>query len=137
MTDSDWALAAQRDCTAVFCPRSNRNLGSGSPRIDKALSLGVRCALGTDSLASNTDLSLFAEAAFTLANHPSVDPERVIEMITVNPACALGRKSGLGCIEPGAEAHILAITIPSEVEKSDLYEALIESGKEGALKWAG
>ncbi|MGO9371930.1 MAG: amidohydrolase family protein, partial [Syntrophobacteraceae bacterium] len=62
MTESDWALAAQKNCTVVFCPRSNRNLGSGSPRIEKALSLGINCALGTDSLAGNTDLNLFAEA---------------------------------------------------------------------------
>jgi len=136
MTESDWALAAYRNCTAVFCPRSNRNLGSGSPRIDRALSLGMNCALATDSLASNTDLNLFAEAAFTLGNHPSVDPERVIEMITVNPARALGRGSDLGRIESGAGAHILAVAIPSEVGKSTLYEALIQSGKEGTWKWA-
>ena len=135
MTESDWALAAQRNCTAVFCPRSNRNLGSGSPRIDKALSLGINCALGTDSLASNTDLNLFAEAAFTLDNHPSIDPEKVIEMITLNPARALGRKGDFGSIEPGAGAHILAVTIPSGVDESNLAEALIQSGKEGAWKW--
>ncbi len=76
MTEADWALAAQRDCTVVFCPRSNRNLGSGRPWIEKALSLGISCALGTDSLASNTDLNLFAEAAFTLDNHPSIDPRK-------------------------------------------------------------
>ena len=137
MTESDWALAARRGCTAVFCPRSNRNLGSGSPRIDRALSFGINCALATDSLASNTDLNLFAEAAFTLGNHPSIDPERVIEMITVNPARALGRGSDLGKIEPGAAAQFLAVAIPSEVGKSNLYEALIQSGKEGAWKWAG
>jgi cytosine/adenosine deaminase-related metal-dependent hydrolase len=135
MTESDWGLAAGRDCTAVFCPRSNRNLGSGSPRIDRALSLGMRCALATDSLASNTDLDLFAEAAFALAILPSLDPERVIEMITLNPARALGRKGRFGSLEPGAGAHILAITIQSEVDESNLCEALIESGKEGAWKW--
>jgi cytosine/adenosine deaminase-related metal-dependent hydrolase len=135
MTEHDWALAAERNCTAIFCPRSNRNLGSGSPRIDRALSLGMNCALATDSLASNTDLNLFAEAAFTLDNHPLIDPQRVIEMITVNPARALGR-ADLGRIEPGAGARIVAVSIPSEVGESDLYEALIQSGKEGALKWA-
>jgi cytosine/adenosine deaminase-related metal-dependent hydrolase len=136
MTESDWTIAARRDCTAVFCPRSNRNLGSGSPRIDKALSLGMNCVLATDSLASNMDLNLFAEAAFTLGKHPSIDPERVIEMITVNPARALGRGSDLGKIEPGAGAHILVVAIPPEVGESNLYEALIQSGEEGALKWA-
>ncbi len=135
MTESDWALAAKRDCTAVFCPRSNRNLGSGSPRIDRALSLGMRCALATDSLASNTDLDLFAEAAFALEILPSLEPGKVIEMITLSPARALGRNGSIGSIEPGAGAHILAIATKSEVDESNLCAALIESGKEGAWKW--
>ena len=135
MTESDWALAAQKNCTVVFCPRSNRNLGSGSPRIEKALSLGINCALGTDSLAGNTDLNLFAEAGFTLDNHPSIDPEKVIEMITLNPARALGRKADFGSLEPGAKAHLLAVTIQSGVNESNLAEFLIQSGKEGAWKW--
>ncbi len=135
MTQADWTLAAKRDCTVVFCPRSNRNLGSGRPWIEKALSLVISCALGTDSLASNTDLNLFAEAAFTLDNHPSIDPQKVIEMITVNPALSLGRKSDFGKIEPGAKAHMLAIEIQSGIDESNLAEALIQTGKEGAWKW--
>jgi cytosine/adenosine deaminase-related metal-dependent hydrolase len=135
MTESDWALAAQRNCTVVFCPRSNRNLGSGSPRIEEALSRGINCALGTDSLASNTDLNLFAEAGFTLDNYPSIDPEKVIEMITLNPARALGRKGDFGSLEPGAKSHLLAVTIQSGVDESNLAESLIQSGKEGVWKW--
>ncbi|MGO9690054.1 MAG: amidohydrolase family protein [Syntrophobacteraceae bacterium] len=135
MTESDWALAAQKNCNVVFCARSNWNLGSGSPRIEKALSLGINCALGTDSLAGNTDLNLFAEAGFTLDNYPSVNPEKVIEMITLNPARALGRKGDFGSLEPGAKAHLLAVTIQSGVDESNLAESLIQSGKEGACKW--
>ena len=135
MTETDWALAAKRDCTVVFCPRSNRNLGSGRPRIDKALSLGITCALGTDSLASNTDLSLFSEAAFTLDNYPSIDPQKVIEMITVNPAGSLGCKGDFGSIEPGAKAHMLAVDIQSGIDEPNLAEAIIQTGKEGAWKW--
>ncbi len=135
MTEADWALTAKRDCTVVFCPRSNRNLGSGRPWIEKALSIGISCALGTDSLASNTDLNLFAEAAFTLDNYPSIDPQKVIEMITVNPARSLGCKSDFGSIEPGVKAHMLAIEIQSGIGESNLAEALIQTGKEGAWKW--
>jgi len=135
MTESDWALAAQKNCTVVFCPRSNRNLSSGRPCIEKALSLGINCALATDSLASNTDLDLFAEAGFTLDNHPSINPERVIEMITVNPARALGREGDYGSMGPGARSNILAVKIQSGVDELNLAEALIQSGKEGTWKW--
>ncbi|MGO9016982.1 MAG: amidohydrolase family protein [Syntrophobacteraceae bacterium] len=135
MTEADWALAVKRDCTVVFCPRSNRNLGSGRPWIEKALSLGISCALGTDSLASNTDLNLFAEASFTLDNHPSIDPQKVIEMITINPARSLGCEDNFGSIEPGVKAHMLAIEIQSGIGESNLAEAVIQTGKEGAWKW--
>ena len=108
-------------------------MGSGRPSIEKALSLGISCTLATDSLASNTDLNLFAEACFTVDNYPSIDPRRVVEMITVNPARSLC-KSRFGSIAPGAKAHMLAVNIP-EVDESNLAEALIQSGKQGEWKW--
>ena len=135
MSEADWALTAARNCAVVFCPRSNKNLGAGRPRIEKALSLGLNCSLATDSLASNTDLSLFAEAGHVLENYPSVDPRKILEMITVNPARSLGRGGEFGCIEPGAGANMLAVEVPPDTGESSLAEALIESGKEGAWKW--
>ncbi|MHC1727333.1 MAG: amidohydrolase family protein [Syntrophobacteraceae bacterium] len=135
MRESDWALAASNQCAVLFCPRSNRNLSAGRPDIEKALSRGIRTALGTDSLASNTDLSLFCEAAFVLDNYPAIDPGRVVEMITLNPADALGRKGVFGSIEPGAKANLLAVSIQHGVDESNIAEALIRYGKEGALKW--
>jgi len=135
MTEADWTLAAKRQCHVVFCPRSNLNMSSGCPRIEKALSLGLNCALATDSLASNTDLNLFAEAGFALDEHPSVAPQRVLEIITLNPARSLGRRSDYGSIEPGRKAQMLAVGIGSGVNESNLAEALIQAGKEGAWKW--
>ncbi len=135
MTEADWALAAARQCTVVFCPRSNKNLGAGRPWIEKALSIDMNCALGTDSLAGNTDLNLFAEAAFTLDEHPSIDPREVLEMITVNPAASLGRSDDFGAIEPGRKALMLAVEIREGCLEKNLAEAIIRSGKEGAWKW--
>jgi cytosine/adenosine deaminase-related metal-dependent hydrolase len=135
MTEADWTLAAKRKCNVVFCPRSNMNMSSGRPWIEKALSLSLNCALATDSLASNTDLNLFAEARFVLDEHPSIDPRRVLEMITVNPARALGRQSDYGSIEPGRKAQMLAVRIGPGVSESDLPQALIEAGKEGSWEW--
>ncbi|SPF35445.1 Amidohydrolase (fragment) [Syntrophobacter sp. SbD1] len=135
MTEADWALAAARQCTVVFCPRSNKNLGAGRPWIEKALSIGMNCALGTDSLAGNTDLDLFAEAAFALDEHPSIDPRKVLEMITVNPAASLGRSDDFGAIEPGRKALMLAVEIREGGLEKNLAEAIIQSGKQGAWKW--
>ncbi len=135
MSESDWALAAQRRCTVVFCPRSNRNVGAGRPRIEKALCEGVRSCLATDSLASNSDLDLFAEAGHLLDNYPSIDPRKILEMITVNPARSLGHTGEFGCLEPGAKAVMLAVAVEPEASESSLSAAIIESGRKGAWKW--
>lgn len=135
MSEPDWALAAQRRCTVVFCPRSNRNVGAGRPRIEKALSAGLRSCLATDSLASNSDLDLFAEAGHLLDNYPSIDPRIILEMITLNPARSLGRAGEFGCLEPGAKAVMLAVALEPEASESSLSGAIIESGRKGAWKW--
>jgi cytosine/adenosine deaminase-related metal-dependent hydrolase len=135
LSDSDWALVAQRNCTPVFCPRSNRNLGVGRPRMERALSLGLNCCLATDSLASNDDLDLFAEAGHVLDNYPSIAPAKVLEMITLNPARALGFAGEFGCIARGARSNMLAVEVGAGVDEASLAQALIESGRKGAWKW--
>lgn len=133
MNRGDWQLARGRKCTICFCPRSNFNLGVGRPDIEKAVLLGIPSCLGTDSLASNTDLDLFAEAAFVLDGYSGIRPEAVLGMITLHPARALCRGSDYGSIQAGLKASLLAISIGPE--KSHISEALIRKGKEGEWIW--
>ncbi len=135
MSRADWALAAAGKCAVCFCPRSNFNLGVGRPDIEAALSLGIAACLGTDSLASNTDLNLFAEAAFVLDRYPGIRPETALAMITANPARALGRRADFGAVAPGLSAALLAVEIDSDLTDSHLAEAVIDSGKKGAFQW--
>ena len=110
-------------------------MNSGRPDIQKALLNNIQTALGTDSLSSNTDLSLFSEASYVLDNYPAIHPDRVLEMITINPARALGRGQDFGSIEQGVKADLLAVSVESRIDESKIAEALIRSGKEGAWKW--
>ncbi|MFZ2447963.1 MAG: amidohydrolase family protein [Syntrophobacteraceae bacterium] len=135
MDDADREIVAARKCAVCFCPRSNRNLGVGRPEIEKALSLGIPACLGTDSLASNTDLNLFAEAGFVLDEYPGIRPDTILEMLTASPARALGREADFGCIGPGLGAALIAVTLYSGLKGPDLAEALIQSGRQGAWKW--
>ncbi len=135
MTEPDWETAAKRGCTICFCPRSNRNLNAGRPDLEKALSLGIPAALGTDSLASNTDLDLFREAAFVMENYPAIRPESILEMITRNPAGALGRTADFGSIDPGGKAALLAVRVEPGLKTSGLVAALLHFGSKGNWKW--
>lgn len=140
LTSSDWETVAESGCTVCFCPRSNHFLGAGKPDLNEALRRGVPAALGTDSLASNIDLDLFAEAAFVLDRYSGVPAESVLSMITLGGAHALGRGGLYGSIEPGKGANLLSVALPTSVSRPSsvfqLAETLIRQGKEGAWRWA-
>src|SRR5262249_49107033 len=48
----------------VYCPRTHATFGHAPHPFRDFLARGIRIALGTDSLASNPDLDLLAEARF-------------------------------------------------------------------------
>ncbi len=135
LTDADWEIVVGKQSPVCFCPRSNRNLNVGRPDIAKALRCGVVAALGTDSLASNTDLSLFAEAAYILDNYAGVSPEALVLMMTRGGARALGQEQRFGSIEAGKRANLLAVSLPDAVPNDQLFETIIHQGNKGAWRW--
>ncbi len=136
LSDADWEIVAGKQSSVCFCPRSNRNLNVGRPDLAKALRYGVVAALGTDSLASNTDLSLFAEAAYVPDNYADVSPEAIVSMITCGGARALGQERQFGSIEAGKRANLLAVSLPDAVPIDQLFETIIHQGNRGAWRWA-
>jgi len=135
LTDDDWEVVARNHCPVCFCPRSNHYLTVGRPNIGKALHFGVPVALGTDSLASNTDLNLFAEMAFVLDQYPAVPSAAVVAMATLGGASALGQERSFGSIEPGKQADLLVVSVPASLAHHQLYETIIHQGTEGAWQW--
>lgn len=131
----DWQIVAERHSTLCFCPRSNAFLQVGRPDIETAVRLGIPAALGTDSMASNTDLNLFAEAAFVLDNYPSVPAEAVLHMATLGGARALHRQVDFGSIEPGKRAALLNVQLPPDTNLKDLMASVIQHGSQGAWQW--
>jgi cytosine/adenosine deaminase-related metal-dependent hydrolase len=105
----DRETLARRGVHAVLCPRSNRNLGVGLPRLPELLQDGVPLALGTDSLASVESLDVLAEAVVLHRAYPNVDPAMLVHMATSGGARALDR-GDLGSLAPGKRAATLAVT---------------------------
>jgi cytosine/adenosine deaminase-related metal-dependent hydrolase len=68
------------------------------------LNAGVCVALGTDSLASNPNLSLLDEMKFVHQTYPDIPLETIIRMGTLNGALALGIAGRFGSLEPGKTA---------------------------------
>ena len=71
--------------------------------------MGFNVCLGTDSLASNSSLSLFAEMRAVRETHPDYPPARILAMATVNGARALQQENALGKIRAGFWADLIAL----------------------------
>ena len=106
----DRRIARQAGATVVLCPRSNLHIGGRLADVPALLDDGVPIALGTDSLASTPDLSLWGEMA-TLARHfPSVPAARWLEAATRGGAQALGLPAH-GTLAPGRRPGLLDVQV--------------------------
>lgn len=132
LTDPELTDLAGRGATLVTCPRSNVWVGAGDPPIERFYASGVRVAIGTDSLASATDLNLFSELAAMHHLAPGLAPARLLASATRVGAEALGFDR-LGFIGPGARARLIAIDLPEHVRDVETY--LVEGIDPGQIDW--
>jgi cytosine/adenosine deaminase-related metal-dependent hydrolase len=99
----------------VLCPRSNAAHGNGEPDVTHFVDAGISFSLGTDSLGSVPDLSLWAEmrAAHSLYKGRMKDAEVCRELYraaTENGAAAVGLPGGI--LAPGAPADFTVVDDP-------------------------
>jgi cytosine/adenosine deaminase-related metal-dependent hydrolase len=123
-TDFDLLRISGTPFSVVHCPRSHDYFGHSPFPFENLKKLEFPICLGTDSLASNDDLSLFAEMREFLRNFPAVSPEEIFSMATKNAAAALGQQSLLGEIRPGALADLIAVPLEA---RGDIFEQVIAS----------
>jgi aminodeoxyfutalosine deaminase len=135
MTPSDLARLAARGTTLVACPRSNAHTGAGVPPIEEFYASGVRVAIGTDSLASTPDLSMFAELAAMRRLAPGVSASALLDSATRQGARALGFDADYGTIEAGKTARLLTVAIPPGV--TDVEEYLVSGIGADRISWVG
>jgi cytosine/adenosine deaminase-related metal-dependent hydrolase len=123
--------------TVVYCPRTHAAFGHRPHPVREFLARGARVALGTDSLASNPDLSVLAEARFLWHKHPDLPGETLLRMATLHGAEALGWDRITGSLAPGKSADLVILPLPNE-EKDDPHELIFDSAQEVArLMWRG
>jgi len=114
LSESDFDLLARstKKFHVVHSPRSHSYFAHSPFPFEKLSALGFNICLGTDSLASNENFSLFAEMRAFQRNEPGVSPVEIFEMITVNAALALNQSrhgATLGRIRPGFHADLTSI----------------------------
>jgi cytosine/adenosine deaminase-related metal-dependent hydrolase len=108
-TDFELLEKSNMQFHVVQSPRSHDYFGHSCFQFERLRFLGFNICLGTDSLASNKSLSLFAEMRRFQSSEPGISPDKILEMVTANPAAALHQENVLGRIRPGFRADLISI----------------------------
>jgi cytosine/adenosine deaminase-related metal-dependent hydrolase len=101
--DYDAVCAATRNVSWVLCPNSNRYITGMLPPAGLFFSKGASVAIGTDSLASNTQLSVLEELKTLAHCFPQIPLETLLQWATYGGACALRKEQELGLLEAGRQ----------------------------------
>jgi cytosine/adenosine deaminase-related metal-dependent hydrolase len=112
--------------TIVYCPRTHAAFGHAPHPFRALLAQGVNVALGTDSLASNPDLSVRAEARLLHEQFPDVPGAMLLKMATLNGARALGWQDETGSLDAGKSADFIVLRLPHD-SPPDPHELLFTS----------
>ncbi|HNW56263.1 MAG TPA: amidohydrolase family protein [Bacteroidales bacterium] len=92
-----------------LCPNSNLYIENTLPPLDLLINEGCEIVVGTDSLASNTRLSIFEELKTLQSGFPSLTVEELVRWSTINGARALAEDDRFGKIEPGKKPGLLIL----------------------------
>jgi cytosine/adenosine deaminase-related metal-dependent hydrolase len=122
------AATFPRGSTVVYCPRTHGAFHHGTHPFPEFLMRGVRVALGTDSLASNPDLDVLAEARFLHQRYPDVSGAALLRMATLAGAEALGWQSATGSLVPGKSADLVVLPVSAE-DPPDPYRLIWEGAE--------
>lgn len=111
----------------VHCPGTHAWFGRPRFALEAWLASDVPLALGTDSLASHTQLSMQLELATLLEQHPTLDPWQAHALATLGGARVLGLVGEEGALEPGCRADF-GVYCCAPQRSEDLVRALCDPG---------
>ena len=116
---------AKTGARVCLCPRSNWTLHHKLPDVQGFLKAGIGPALGTDSLASVSSLSLFDEMRFIHDHYAGLSPDTILGFSTVNGAAALGYPD-LGSLRPENQSRMIYVDLEA-MNPKQAAEALVST----------
>ena len=102
-------VARHTNVATVFCPRTHAYFGHSPHPIRQLLAAGARVVLGTDSRASNPDLSLWKELQFVATHFQDIPIQRLLGMATTDAADSLGLPIDCHQISVGAQLQCVIL----------------------------
>ncbi len=92
-----------------FCPNSNLYISNRLPDFELFRSKNCKIALGTDSLGSNSSLSIWDEILTIHSFYPSIPLEELIKWGTINGAQAMKMDAVYGSFEKGKKPGVILL----------------------------
>lgn len=122
-TPAERERIARAGATLVHCPGTHAFFGREPFDARAWARAGVPLALGSDSLASNSDLDMRREMALFRAAQPAFSALDVLACATEHAARAVGHAGRVGTLRPGAWADLVAHAVPG-IDGAARLEAL-------------
>ncbi|MCH7990412.1 MAG: amidohydrolase family protein, partial [Planctomycetes bacterium] len=119
-------LAEHPNMTVVYCPRTHHYFGHDEHPWQELLNRNINVAMGTDSLASNPNLSLWEELCFLRDRYPGVAPQTLLELGTLSGARALGLDDETGSLSMGKIADLAVVSSDNFRWGNDAYSQLFD-----------
>jgi cytosine/adenosine deaminase-related metal-dependent hydrolase len=116
LATADRSSGSERPFYWCLCPNANLYIGGQLPDVELLRQGNRTIVLGTDSLASNQQLSIVAEMQTLRQNFPSLEIEELFRWGTINGAKALQIDNILGSFEKGKKPGVV-------LSKGDLSES--------------
>lgn len=130
LAPGDATLLARKQASVVHCPRSHDYFQHPEFPYRALTRTGVNVCLGTDSLATvkkkprqNVELNMFTEMRAFAQAQPTISPEQIVRMATINGARALGLRGQVGELTREASADLIAL--PFTGKPADCYAAVL------------
>lgn len=92
-----------------LCPNANLYITNSLPDVELLIRQQCNIVLGTDSLASNHQLSILEEIKTIQQNFPGIILETLLQWATINGAKALQMEKQLGSFEKGKKPGLVLI----------------------------
>jgi cytosine/adenosine deaminase-related metal-dependent hydrolase len=107
--DVRFALSGEQEISWCLCPNANLYIENRLPDIPAFISEGAHITLGTDSLASNRQLSMWEEISTIHRHFPDIPMATILQWATLNGAQALGISAQYGSLEKGKKPGLVQI----------------------------
>lgn len=142
LSSEDRFLISASGASLAHCLSSNLRVADGTADIRALTQAGIPVCIATDGSATAGTFSVLSEARKCYSYHNrsqeneyALTSQTIFDMITINPARALGMDHEIGSIEPGKKADLVFLQGPSLLVDQPVSQLLFADswGVEGVM----